>query len=463
VAVHRFKKGLDLPMAGVPALTPIEAGPEISRVAALGDDTAGVRARLAVQEGDTVKRGQLLFEDRVRPGIRYTSPGAGRVQAVFRGARRSLRSVVIQLSEGERSGQPGDDEFAAFESFPGGDSKGWTPEQIRTLLIESGLWTALRTRPYSKVPEPDSTPFGLFITAMDTNPQAPDPEIVVAEYRDDFQRGLRMLSKLCEGTTWLCVKDGSEIAEGVDADLDLEVESFKGPHPAGLPGVHIHTLAPASRNRTLWHIGYADVIAVGQLAQTGRLPVERVITLGGPPVSRPRTIRTRLGASLDELTYGEIDESVGEVRIISGSVLSGKKAMGPEFGFLGRYHLQVSALRAGGREFLGWIEPGANKFSVLPVFLSKLLRKKEFDFTTDTNGSERALMPIGTYERVMPMDIIATYLLRSLLVGDIEQAEALGALELDEEDLALCTFVCPGKTEFGPYLRKNLERIEKEG
>jgi Na+-transporting NADH:ubiquinone oxidoreductase subunit A len=205
------------------------------------------------------------------------------------------------------------------------------------------------------------------------------------------------------------------------------------------------------------------VIDLGRLASTGVLPVERIVSLGGPPVLRPRLLRTRLGANLDELTHGEIDDSGGEIRLISGSVLSGKKAMGPEFGYLGRYHLQVSALRQGGRKFLGWIEPGFQKFSIMNVFLSKLVPGRKFDFDTDTNGSLRPVFPLNTYERVMPMDIIPTYLLRSLIVGDIEQAVALGALELDEEDLALCTYVCPGKNEFGPYLRKNLERIEQEG
>jgi Na+-transporting NADH:ubiquinone oxidoreductase subunit A len=316
--------------------------------------------------------------------------------------------------------------------------------ELRALLVESGLWTALRTRPYSKVPEPDTTPHALFVLAMDSNPHAPNPEVVVAEAREDFELGLRLVAKLCEGVTYLCVADGSQL--GLGGDAPVQVESFKGPHPAGTAGVAIHLLAPASRNRTVWQLGYQDVIAIGRLATTGQLPVERVISLAGPPVGHPRLLRTRVGASIGTLTRGELDESQGDVRVISGCVLSGKTAMGPEFGFLGRYHLQVSALRTGGRRLLGWIEPGANNFSILPVFLSK-----------------RALMSIGTYERVMPMDIVATYLLRSLVVGDIEQAEALGALELDEEDLALCTFVCPGKTEFGPYLRQNLDRIEKEG
>ena len=461
MAVHRIKKGLDLPIAGEPEQV-VRPGPEIGRVALMGDDTPGVRARLAVAEGDTVKRGQLLFEDRKRPGVRYTAPGAGRVQAIFRGAKRALRSVVIELSPGERAGSPGDEEFETFSSWKGGDPLAWTGADVRALMVESGLWTAFRTRPFSKVPEPETAPAAIFVTAVDTNPLAVDPTLVVEGAEADFQLGLRLLDRVCDGPTYLCVGGESGVRGGVDSPIQVEV--FDGPHPAGTPGVHIHTILPASRHRTLWHIGYADVIALGQLATSGRLPVDRVVSVSGPPVLEPRIVRTRLGANLDELIGAAgVDPEAGEVRVISGSVFSGKTADGPEFGYLGRYHLQTSVLRTGGRKFLGWVEPGPEKFSVLPVFISGLIPGKKFDFDTDTNGSPRPVFPLGTYEKVMPMDILATHLLRSIVVGDTERAEELGALELDEEDLALCTYVCPGKTEFGPYLRGNLEKIEKEG
>jgi len=252
---------------------------------------------------------------------------------------------------------------------------------------------------------------------------------------------------------------GSELADGHEAPVS--VEEFRGPHPAGTSGLHIHLLAPASRERTVWTLGYQDAIAIGGLFATGRLPAERVISLAGPAVQRPRLVHSRLGASTEEHGDGELD--AGEIRVISGSVLSGKKAMGPIFGFLSRHHLQISAIAEGReREFMGWAAPGRRRFSVIPVFASRLLGARSFDFTTSTHGSERPIVPIGLYERVMPMDILPTFLLRALAVGDIEQAELLGALELDEEDLALCTFVDPGKADFGPMLRQNLERIEKE-
>ena len=271
---------------------------------------------------------------------------------------------------------------------------------------------------------------------------------------------LRLAAKLTEGTSYLCVAEGSELGPGVDAPVS--VEEFSGPHPAGTVGLHIHTLAPVGRDRTVWSVGYQDVIAFGALFRTGRLPVERVISLAGPPVQRPRLVRSRLGASTEEHVRGELED--GDLRVISGSVLTGKKAMGAIFGFLSRYDQQISVLVEGReREFMGWLAPGRRRFSVLPIFLSRYLRPDSFDFNTNTHGSVRPMVPIGLYEKVMPLDIIPTYLLRALVVGDLEQAEQLGALELAEEDLALCTFVDPGKTDFGPILRHNLDLLEKEG
>ena len=213
--------------------------------------------------------------------------------------------------------------------------------------------------------------------------------------------------------------------------------------------------------RSVWHIGYQDVAAIGHLFSTGRLDVERVVSLAGPAVQRPRLLRVRLGAALAELTQGELVG--GSVRVLSGSVLDGRIAAGEQTGFLGRHHRQVSVLHEGHeRELFGWITPQKDKFSLWGVVLGHFAGKRGLPLTTSTNGGERAMVPIGSYERVMPMDLMPTFLLRALVIGDVERAQALGCMELDEEDLALCTFVCPGKTEYGPLLRKVLDQIEKE-
>lgn len=461
MSVHRIRKGLDLPVSGSP-VQQISPGPRVSRVAVMADDFPGVKPGLEVEVGDSVRRGQLLFKDRRRGEVWHTSPGAGTVVAVHRGARRALLSVVIELNEREREGTPAEEDFQRFEAYAAGDPDSLGVQGIRELLQESGMWPSFRQRPFSKAPLPDAeAPYALFVTGMDTNPLAAEPEVVLADQKDDFDQGLRLVAKLTSGPTYLCVRKGSSLPQGLRAPV--QIEEFDGPHPAGTAGVHIHTLAPVSRARTVWWIGYQDVASIGRLFRSGRLDVTRVIALGGPPLSRPRLIRTRLGASTHDLLADE-EPNLGDVRYIAGSVLSGKKAMGEEYGYLGRFDAQLSVLEEDReREFMGWLSPGPRKFSTLPIYLSWLTKPKEIDFTTTTNGSERAIIPIGVYERVMPFDLVTTYLLRAISVGDVETAEELGCLELDEEDLALCTFVDPGKNDFGPILRKNLEIIEKEG
>ena len=464
MALHRIKKGLELPISGAPKQE-VVAGPSITRVAIIADDFHGMKPRMVVKEGDSVKRGQPLFEDRKNPGVWHTAPGAGRVIGVNRGARRALLSVVIHLNEAEQSGKPTDEDFHSFEAYSGKAPDALTDTEVESLLLESGLWTSLRTRPFSRQPVPGTRPSAIFVTATDSNPFAAEPKTVLAGREADFEAGLKLVSKLTAGKTYLCTKLGSGISGG---DAPVSVEEFSGPHPSGTAGVHIHTLAPVNRKRTVWQLNYQDVIAIGRLFATGKLDVERVVSIAGPVVKSPRIVTSRLGAYIDELLEGEFDgqegtkDAIGAVRIISGSVFSGKRAVGTELGYLARYDLQVSVLSEGNqRELLGWLAPGTRKFSVIPVFVAKLFGLKNYEFNTSLNGSVRAMVPIGMYEKVMPMDILPTFLLRALVVEDLERAEKLGALELDEEDLALCTFVCPGKTNYGPILRHNLAKMEQ--
>lgn len=460
MAVHTIKKGLDLPISGEP-VQQIEASQPPKSVALLARDYQFMKPRMHVAVGDSVARGQLLFEDRKTEGVLFTSPGAGTVVAVNRGDRRAFQSIVIELSEGERAGSPAEDEYQTFSSFVGGDVSSLDGEQVRALLVESGEWTALRTRPFSKVPGPTESCRSIFVTAMDTNPLAPDPETVMAGRLDDFHRGLEVLAKLAEGPVYLCTTPGSALGEVEIAGV--QVEHFQGKHPAGLVGTHIHVLDPVGRDKSAWYVGYQDVAAIGALFSTGKLHVERVVAFAGPVVKRPRLLATRTGARLDALVDGELEP--GSTRVVSGSVLHGFTAVGEVFGYLGRYSYQVSCLAEGDeRTFLGWLWPGFDRFSVSRAFGSALRPKSaRYDFTTTTHGGHRAMVPIGLFEKMMPLDIMPTFLLRSLLMNDLERAEALGCLELDEEDLALCAFVSPGKEDFGPALRRNLLEIWKEG
>ncbi|AWT09702.1 Na(+)-translocating NADH-quinone reductase subunit A [Stutzerimonas frequens] len=442
-----IKRGLDLPIAGAPAQR-IEAGRPVRSVAVIGFDYPTMKPTMAVQVGDRVKLGQLLFSDKKSPGVNYTAPGAGVVSAVHRGEKRVLQSVVIDLDG---------DEEVTFASYSPAQLDGLSSEQVRENLQQSGLWTALRTRPFSKVPAIDATPASIFVTAIDTHPLAADPAVIIAEQAEAFEAGLKVLGNLAK--VFLCKAPNASLPG--ESLAKVQVESFNGPHPAGLAGTHIHFLDPVSASKSVWSIGYQDVIAVGKLFTSGRLSVERVVSLAGPVVEQPRLVRARLGANLDELTAGELQP--GANRVVSGSVLGGRTAHGA-FAYLGRYHQQVSCLREGKeREMLHYLRAGVEKHSILNIYISKLMGGKKFAFSTSTNGSPRAMVPVGNYEEVMPLDVLPTQLLRALIVGDTEVAQKLGCLELDEEDLALCTYVCAGKYEYGPILRDNLTRIEKEG
>lgn len=443
----KIKRGLDLPITGAPTQR-IEVARPVRSVALVGFDYHGMKPTMQVQVGDRVKLGQVLFSDKKTPGVNYTAPAAGVVSAIHRGEQRVLQSVVIDV-EG--------DEQLTFASYPVERLGALEDGQVRDNLQSSGLWTAFRTRPFSKVPAIDATPASIFVTAIDSHPLAADPALVIGEHPGDFENGLKVLSRLAR--VFLCKAEGVDLPG--ESVVGVTVESFAGPHPAGLAGTHIHFLDPVSATRSVWTINYQDVIAVGRLFTSGQLWTDRVVALAGPVVEQPRLLRTRLGASLDELTAGELQP--GYNRVISGSVFGGRTSRGAA-SFLGRYHLQVSCLREGtDRELLHYLRAGVNKHSVLNVFVSKLLGGKQFPFSTTTNGSPRAMVPVGNYEQVMPLDILPTQLLRYLIVGDTEMAQKLGALELDEEDLALCSYVCAGKYEYGPILRDNLARIEKEG
>ena len=445
----KITKGLDLPIAGLPDQRRID-DVAVTRVAVKGEEYNGLRPSMAVKEGDRVVKGQLLFEDKKIPGVRFTAPASGTVSAIHRGERRVLQSVVIDV-EG--------DESLNFTAYPADELATLPREVVVTQLVESGLWTAMRTRPFSKTPAPGSVPAAIFVTAMDTNPLSADPQPIILAQREAFNAGLTVLTRLTDGKVHVCQSSGGKL--GGHPQGQVTFNQFTGPHPAGLVGTHIHFLEPVSLQKQVWHLNYQDVIAYGKLFLDGVIWTERVIALGGPQVKHPRLLRTCLGADLNALLAGELHE--GENRILSGSVLNGTQASGPH-AFLGRFHLQVSVLKEGRKkELLGWVTPGRDKFSITRTTLGHFLKKKLFNLSTDTHGGERAMVPIGNYERVMPLDILPTMLLRDLLAGDTDSAQALGCLELDEEDLALCTYVCPGKYEYGPVLRRVLTQIEQEG
>jgi Na+-transporting NADH:ubiquinone oxidoreductase subunit A len=450
VVRHTVSRGLDLPIAGAPASV-VQEGRAVSRVAVLPADHLGTKPRLQVQEGDTVHRGQPLWRDRTHPELVITSPAGGTVTAIPRGERRAVQSIVITVDRADGDDVP----FASHALAATGDRSA-----LRALLLESGLWMSLRTRPFGHVPRPTDEPDALFVTAMDTSPLAGQVDVALADRQDDVQRGLTALRALTDAPLFVCRAPGSTIGDGVDG---VQRAEFAGKHPAGVPGFHMHTLFPVSRTRVAWQLAAHDVARLGALLRTGRLDVTQVVALGGPAVREPRHLRTRLGAHLGELLARELHPvAAGALphRVISGSVLTGRQAGGDVHGYLSRHHAQVSVLpEAVKRRFLGFLRPDAPAYSSLPVYLGGGVKA---GFDTMMHGGARAMVPIGAYERVLPHDLMATHLLRAIQLGDAEWAEPLGALELDEEDVALCSYVCPGKADYGTALRALLETMAAE-
>ena len=403
-------------MPGRPQQALREAG-RVRTVAISGHDFPDIRPDLRVAPGDRVRAGQTVFVDRKRPQIAFAAPGAGIVAAIDRGRRRSLDSLVIRL-EG--------DEAESFDvpAAPSG-------EDVRRLLLASGLWPSFRTRPFGRIPDPDTSPGAIFVTAIDTNPLAADPRVAIGLNARDFRRGLDVLPLLADGPVFVCRAPGPALCDGTRGRI-AEV-TVTGPHPAGLPGTHIHHLAPVAAGGTVWHIGYQDVIAIGRLLATGRVPADRIVALAGAGVNDPALVRLHVGASLDEALDGRLVD--GPMRVISGPALSGREA-----GFLGRYHDQVTVIP---RDEVPKARGLASRLGAL------------FAGTPDA-----AIIPREAFERVMPLDILPVPLMRALSVGDVETARELGCLELVEEDLALLSHVCTTGTDYGALLRDALDRIE---
>jgi Na+-transporting NADH:ubiquinone oxidoreductase subunit A len=443
-----LSKGLNIPISGNPDQN-IRQGNPIRQVALIGDDYIGMKPSMLVNPGDKVTVGQQLFTDKKNEGVVFTSPGCGTVHSINRGERRKFESLIIDLA--------GEETVTFCE--PADQPETLEPQAIRELLVNSGLWTAFRTRPYGKTPAINSEPASLFITAMDSSPLAADPIIIIQKYQAAYQFGLKILKRLVTVPVHYCT-GASQLQPFEEVD-GIHYWTFLGPHPAGLPSTHIHFIDPVHENKTVWHIGYQDVIGIGHLFMTGQLLTDRVVALAGSGVFQPSLIKTRIGASLPDLCRREL--SLEDLRVISGSVLSGRESKDTAT-FLGRFHDQVSVIiDSSGRSLFNWLLPGKGRFSIKPVFASAYIKNMQFPMNTAVWGGKRAIFPLGTYDEVMPLDIIATSLLKSISVGDTEKSMALGALELIEDDLGLCGFVCPGKNEFGPVLREVLTAIELGG
>ncbi|MCB4379442.1 Na(+)-translocating NADH-quinone reductase subunit A [Synechococcus sp. MU1644] len=441
-----LRKGLNLPISGAPR-SDVEEARAVTSVGLLGADYIGLKPSILVAEGDEVVAGTPIMINKTMPEAQIVSPVSGQVRAIVRGARRKLVSVVIDTHESSA---------APVDFSKVGDST--TRDGIVERLCAAGLWTSFRTRPYSKIPAPDGAPIAIYVTATDTEPLAPNPQIAITEDAEAFEAGLKAVAALTDGPTYLCQSSDAPLPGSNLASV--EAVNFSGPHPAGLAGTHMHFLTPPQPDRYVWTIGYQDVIVIGRLMLTGTYDASCIIALAGPACTDPRLVRTIAGASLADLCADDFPNF--PVRMISGSVLSGRAGEGDD-AYLGRYARQVTLIEEDRTQIpMGWIRPMISKYAVQPV-LGSALAKRTFPLSSNLNGGRRAMVPLGTFEELMPQDFLPTQLLRALLVMDTDQAQLLGALELDEEDLGLVGFACPAKYEYGIALRDCLAKIEKEG
>ena len=432
-----IKKGLDLPISGSPSkkITDI---PMISTVAILSNDFVGMKPTVIKREGDAVKAGEIILEDKKNPGVSYTSPAGGVIASVNRGDKRRFLSIEIDVSKNE--------EFVEFEI---------DKTNLKELLIKSGLWPAFRTRPFNRTPNIESQPNAVFINACDSSPLSIDPYEVIIQDVDNFEKGLKTIRKIFDCEINLVYQN-----DNFNTDLDgINYHQFIGPHPAGLSGTHISQIYPVSMDRIAWTINFQDIISIGYLINNKKVRTNKLIALAGPSVYEPSLLNTRMGANLDELTAGKISDNC---RIISGSVIKGHESEGV-MKYLGFYDSLVSVIPDEGNDvFLNWLMPGSNLHSKLNVFTSSMVKPNKYKFNTSINGGDRAIVPVPSYEEVIPQNILVTQLLKALVVSDIEMAVDLGMLELVDEDLALCSYVCPSKYDYSSILMDNLNTLYLE-
>jgi len=438
----KIRKGLTLPVKGEPS-GEIRKVTDISESAVLGDDFPGMKPSMLVKEGDSVRKGEPVFKDRKNPEIIFTAPVTGVVKAVNRGEKRKFLSLVIQRGEGD----------PVIFDIP--DMKTADRETVYELLKNSGLLTAFRERPFAKCPSADRKPKAVFINCMDTRPLSPDMSYILSGNEEYFKKGVEAVSKLAE-KTYVC--------KGLDINLpelaDVDISIFDGPHPAGLSGTHVHFLETVSLSKTVWTVDMKDVIDIGYLLSHGQLNEMTRVALSGELVE-PCVVETYKGAPVAELLKGKLKDP--DCRVIIGSPLYGYE-MKKGVEHLSSCFSQVTALAELKERYpFGWTTPRADLFSVKNIFASAFTGYKKLRIDTALNGALRPMVPVGTYEKVMPLDILPTHLLRALITRDIETSEKLGCLELSEEDLSLCTFVCPGKIDYAPIIRDVLTTIEKEG
>jgi Na+-transporting NADH:ubiquinone oxidoreductase subunit A len=441
----KISKGLDIKLVGSAETTISDIHPE--SFAIKPTDFIGVFPRLLIKEGDTVKAGTPLFMDKYREDIIFTSPHSGKVLEIKRGDKRALLEIRMETDSSN-------DQIDFEPINPLSSSR----DAVKEKLLKSGLWTLIRQRPYNIIANPAVQPKSIFVSAFDSAPLAPDYDFIVKGKGEDFQNGLNVLKALTDGKVYLSVSDKTKAPEFLSAK-NVEINAFKGPHPAGNVGIQIHHLDPINKGEAVWVVKMQDVITIGYLFRTGVINADVIVALAGSEVTKPQYYRTIRGGCIKKMV--ERNVSNNELRYISGNVLTGT-AIRPD-NFLGYYDNIVTVIPEGHHsEFLGWAKPGFGKFSTSGSFPSKLTPNKEYVLDTNLHGGERAYVMTGKFEQVLPMDILPLQLIKSIIYEDIDLMESLGIYEVEPEDFALAEFIDTSKTNIQALVRRGLEIMRKE-
>jgi Na+-transporting NADH:ubiquinone oxidoreductase subunit A len=444
-----INKGLNINLEGSPIKDLTELmSPKL--VAVKPTDFPNLMPKMLVKVGDEVKCGSPVFCDKYNDKIIFSSPVSGQVKEIVRGAKRKILAVTIS---------PDGKMIQKNSSVK--DLSNLNREDLKSELMSNGLWPLLRMRPIDIIALSKDTPKSIFISSFDSNPLSPDYNFIMSGKSAEFNAGLEVLSKLTDGSVHLQIRNDAD--KVFSEAQNVQVNSVKGPHPAGNIGVQIHKIDTINKGEVVWYINPQDVMVIGRFSLTGAYDTSRVIAVGGSNINNAKYYKTISGASIDSI----INQSdvLDNSRIISGNPLTGEQV--DIDGFLGFYSQQISVLPEGNQHkfFLteGWLSAGFKKLSASKAYPSWLLSKsKIYNIDTNLNGEERAFVVSGQYEKVFPFDIYPVQLIKSIITNDIEKMENLGIYEISPEDFALCEFVCTSKINVQDIVRGGLDLVYKE-
>ncbi len=438
-----LKKGLDIKLNGEAEKILVDTN-KTKMFAVQPTDFEGIIPKLVVKPETEVKAGTVLFFAKKNPNIKFTSPVSGIVKQIVRGERRRILYVLIEA-----------DDDIKYENFNISDTS-LTVENIKETMLNAGVWPFIRQRPYAIIANPETKPKSIFISAFDSAPLGVDYEFILSNEKDNFQKGIDILSKLTDGKINLNI-DGKADDTFFSQIKGVELNKFIGKHPAGTIGTQINKIDPINKGEFVWYVNPQDVVIIGRLFSQGKFDARKIIALVGSQVSEPKYYNTILGEALNSFNESSFNDKNN--RVINGNVLTGKISQG----FIGAYNSQITVIPEGNYyEFFGWISPRFKKFSISKTYFSWLMPSKKYSLDTNLNGGERAFVVTGEYEKVVPMDILPTYLIKACLAEDIDKMEQLGIYEVAEEDLALCEFVCTSKIEVQKIIRNGINLMIKE-